>query len=76
MNNSKQKTERFKRVASKRVAKVLTAIKGLSKCANTGNYEYSQDEVAKMTKAIRDEFKIMESLFKTNLKNDSDNFTF
>lgn len=76
MDNSKVKKERFKRVASRRVDKLLQGIRSLSKCSNINNYEYSEDDVQKMIKAIKEELKTMETLYKKNLKNNIDSFNF
>ncbi|WP_276977589.1 hypothetical protein [Flavobacterium filum] len=76
MDNSKLKKDRFKRVASKRVDKLLQGIRSLSKCSNINNYEYSEDDVQKMIKAIKEELKTMETLYKKNLKNNIDSFNF
>ena len=76
MDNSKLKKERFKRVASKRVDKLLQGIRSLSKCSNINNYEYSEDDFQKMIKAIKEELKTMETLYKKNLKNNIDSFNF
>lgn len=76
MDNSKLKKDRFKRVASKRVDKLLQGIRSLSKCSNINNYEYSEDDVQKMIKAIKQELKSMETLYKKNLKNNIDSFNF
>lgn len=76
MENSKLKKDRFKRVASKRVDKLLLGLRSLSKCSNINNYEYSEDDVQKMIKAIKDELKTMEILYKKNLKSNIDNFKF
>lgn len=76
MNNSELKKDRFKRVASKRVENILSSIRSLSKCSNTNNYEYAEEDVNKMIRAIKDELKTMETLYKKNLKNDVDSFNF
>lgn len=76
MDNLNQKKDRFKRVASRRVENILNDIKSLSNCSNPNNYEYSQDDVNKMLKAIKEEFKIMETLFKKNLKDNNSTFNF
>ena len=44
MDNSKLKKDRFKRVASKRVDKLLHGIRSLAKCSNINNYEYTEDD--------------------------------
>ncbi|QBA64228.1 hypothetical protein [Muriicola soli] len=76
MDNSKHKKDRFKRVASRRVENILNDIQSLSKCSNKNNYEYTEADVNKMLKAIRDEIKILETLFKKNLKDDISTFNF
>lgn len=76
MDNSKLKKDRFKRVASKRVDNLLSGVRSLSNCSNTNNYEYTEDDVQKMIKAIKDELKIMETLYKKNLSKNTDTFNF
>lgn len=76
MYNSKQKKDRFKRVASRRVENILKDLQSLSKCSNKNNYEYTEADVNKMLKAIKDEIKVLETLFKKNLKDDNSTFNF
>ncbi|MCD4792246.1 MAG: hypothetical protein K8R54_03365 [Bacteroidales bacterium] len=76
MNNSNLKKERFKRVASRRVDNIIKDIRSLSKCSNLNNYEYSDEDINKMLKAIKDEIKIMETLYKKNLTNNEKGFNF
>lgn len=76
MDNSKQKKERFKRVASRRVENILNDIQSLSKCSNKNNYEYTEVDINKMLKAIKEEIRLMETLFKKNLKDNNSTFNF
>lgn len=76
MSNIELKRDRFKRVASRKVDNILKNIRSLSKCSNTNNYEYNEEDVSKMIKAIRDEIKTMETLYKKNLSNNSKTFNF
>ncbi len=76
MKNSNQKRDRFKRVASRRVDNILNGIRSLSNCSNTNNYEYNEDDINKMLKAMRDEIRIMETNFKKNLSKNKENFNF
>ncbi|PCJ22511.1 MAG: hypothetical protein COA97_13360 [Flavobacteriales bacterium] len=76
MDNIKLKKDRFKRVASKRVDNLLSGIRSLSNCSNTNNYEYTEEDVQKMIKAIKDELKTMETLYKKNLSKNTDTFNF
>ncbi len=76
MDNSKLKKERFKRVASKRVDNLLAGIRSLSNCSNTNNYEYTEEDVQKMIRAIKDELRTMETLYRKNLNKNIDTFNF
>ena len=76
MDNSEQKKDRFKRVASRRVDSILKGIGSLSKCSNTNNYEYNEEDLNKMLKAIREELKTMETIYKKNLTKNTDTFNF
>lgn len=76
MDNNSIKSDRFKRVASKRVDKVLVTLRSLTKCANLNNYQYSQEDVEKMLKAIKNEIKVLEIEYKKNLNKNSEKFNF
>lgn len=58
-----EKRERFERVASNRVQKVIDFLGLIGNCANRNNYEYTEadvehmfSEMSKAMKAARDEF--------------------
>ena len=76
MDNSELKKDRFKRVASRRVDNILKGIRSLSKCSNTNNYEYNEEDLNKMLRAIREELKTMETIYKKNLSKNTDTFNF
>lgn len=76
MDNSKAKKDRFKRVASRRVENILKGIRSLSKCSNINNYEYQEEDLNKMVKAIKEELRLMETQYKKNLKNNTESFNF
>ena len=44
--------QRFKRIAGARTNKILDMLKLLGNCSNTGNYEYSENDVKKIFNAI------------------------
>ena len=52
------KRERFEKVASKRVQRVLDTLELIQNCSNRNNYEYDQNDVDRMfseiTKAVKD----------------------
>lgn len=76
MNKYTPNSERFKRVAGKRVENIIVSIRSLSNCSNTNNYTYSEDDVNKMLKAIKEEIRIMEALYKKNLTKKNKKFNF
>ena len=62
--------QRFKRIAGARTNKILDMLKLLSNCANTGNYEYADDDVKKIFNAIESEVKVSKAKFiKSTKKN-------
>lgn len=68
--------ERFERVASKRVERVIKDIKMLGNCSNINNYEYSNIDIDKMLKAIREEIKLLDSTFRSGIKDLDEGFKF
>ncbi|MCE3226988.1 MAG: hypothetical protein K0S32_1539 [Bacteroidetes bacterium] len=69
--------ERFETVAARRVQKIIDFLDSLSNCANTANYEYSQEDVKKMFKVIREQLSTTEAAFDKQLsKSGKNNFKF
>lgn len=62
--------QRFKRIAGARTNKILDMLKLLGNCSNTGNYEYSENDVKKIFNAIEAEVKASKAKFiKSTKKN-------
>lgn len=57
------KRERFIRIAERRVNIALDALDRLAKCANTGNYEYSDEDISIIFKAIDSKTKEVKAAF-------------
>ena len=55
--------EKFKRIASNRVRKILKYLDLLENCSNTYTYEYNSDEVNKIFKEINTKVKQAKSSF-------------
>lgn len=55
--------ERFEKIASKRVQKILDDMNVLANCSNRNNYEYTEADVKKMIGAIRGQLKQLEMAF-------------
>lgn len=57
------KEERFKRVAEKRVQRVLDSIRSLSQCSNKRMYEWHEGQLRKIWAAIDKELKDCKASF-------------
>lgn len=75
-SNQSLKRDRFKNVAGKRVQKVLDTIDSLAKCANKNNYEYDEEDVSKIMRALKDKVKILEMAYTSNTKSTKNTFKF
>lgn len=62
-NMSDIKKERFKKIAEKRVNKLIEDFRLLGNCANKGNYEYTEQDVKKIISAINKEFEKLKDRF-------------
>lgn len=60
---SKDKRERFKRLATYRTNQVINKLKVLSNCANTSAYDYTEEEVNKIFSVIDKKVKDAKSKF-------------
>ena len=76
MAKSTAKRDRFKNVAGRRVQKVLDDLESLSKCANKSTYEYSDEEVRKMLKAINEKVNLLKAAFTASSKSGKQTFEF
>ncbi len=74
--NQNLKRDRFTNVAGKRVQKVLDNLDSLSKCANRNNYEFNEEDVAKMIRAIKEKVRLLESAYTSNTKTTKNTFQF
>lgn len=63
MSEDLEKRERFERLAEKRTNAVIKKLDVLENCANRNRYEYSQDEVDRIFKAIRKKLNQTKSEF-------------
>ena len=70
------KRQRFKKVAGKRVQKILDDFDSLSKCSNRSNYEYDKADVVKMLNVIKEKLKILEAVYSNNIDSNRNKFQF
>lgn len=61
---SETRKMRFKRMATKRTNKVLEQLRILGNLSNKSYYDYGEDEVNKMFRAIDEQWRTVKSRFK------------
>ena len=69
------KHERFKRVASKRMQNVLKEMSRLENCSNTNTYNFTTNDVNKMTKTLSEKIQEIRISYKKGLS-DNNEFKF
>lgn len=62
-----KKRERFEKVASKRVQKVIDTLALIGNCANTNNYEYDAKDAELMFREINKALKEAKTLYDKEL---------
>lgn len=73
MNKKSIRRERFENVAARRVQRIVDFLESLSNCSNKANYEYTDEDVKKMFKAIREATSRSESAFDKRLSKEGKN---
>jgi hypothetical protein len=74
---SSKRRERFEKVASNRVQKILDYLNLLGNCSNKNNYEYTEKDVDLMFREINKTLKESRILFDKELKkSNKGGFTF
>lgn len=70
MSKSETKGEAFRRLATKRTNAVIDKIRVLGHCANPWLYEYSEEDVKKIFRAIDAELKAVKTKFRNSSKSE------
>ncbi len=76
MPKKSTKQERFKNVGGRRVQKVLDDLDSLSKCANKNTYDYTEQDIRKMMRAINEKVLLLKASFTSNTKSTKQTFEF
>lgn len=63
------KRERFEKIAPKRVEKILHTLSLLSNCANPYSYEYTDEDIEKIFKAITKKVNDTRAVFNSKMSN-------
>ena len=58
--------EKFVNLANKRVPKALKSLDLVGNLANTSNYSYTDEQISKISKALKDKFNDVCNKFKAN----------
>lgn len=64
MSTRTEESKRFKRLASSRTNEVLDKLRILGNCADRRTYDYTDEDVDKIFKAIDEQVKIVKAKFK------------
>jgi hypothetical protein len=61
-------SDKFRILANKRVPKALKALDLVGNLSNRSNYSYTDEEVAKIIRVLKDKIKELESMFASRSK--------
>jgi len=70
MANKESKQERFRRLATQRTNAVLHKLQILGHCANPQLYDYSEEDVRKIFRAIDSEVKTIKAKFSNSSRSE------
>tara|TARA_B100000131_G_C17788054_1_gene480131 strand:+ start:138 stop:371 length:234 start_codon:yes stop_codon:yes gene_type:complete len=73
MSESRRRAN-FVRLAQNRTTRAIQAIRVIGNLSNKGNYEYTQDDVKKIKRALEQEIRLMENRFSTSGSEDVPEF--
>lgn len=62
------KRDKFKELAEKRVNNAIKVIQLIGNLSNMNNYEYTEEDVSKIFKTLKDEIQTAEARFKISNK--------
>ena len=68
MARAESKSDAFRRLATKRTNAVIEKIRILGHCANPWQYEYSEEDVRKIFRAIDSELRAVKAKFRDSTK--------
>ena len=70
MARVESKKDTFRRLATKRTNAVIERIRILGHCANPWQYEYSEEDIRKIFRAIDSELRAVKAKFRNSTKSD------
>ena len=69
-SSEETRSERFRRVATRRTNDILNRLRVLGNCSNKSSYAYTEDEVNKIFSALEKELRTTKSMFGNRKKRD------
>jgi len=70
VTRSESKNELFRRLATRRTNAVIERLRILGHCANPWQYEYSENDIKKIFRAIDAELRTVKAKFRNSNKSD------
>lgn len=70
MPRSESKSAAFRRLATRRTNAIIDRLRVLGHCANPQLYEYSQDDVKKIFRAIESELRTVKAKFRNSTRSE------
>jgi len=71
-NSEETRSERFRRVATRRTNNILRQIQVLGNCSNKSSYSYTEEDIKKIFSVIEGELRSVKAMFSNRKKR---NFT-
>ncbi len=68
-NSQETRSERFRRVATRRTNNILRQIQVLGNCSNKSSYSYTEEDIRKIFSVIEGELRATKSKFTNRKKN-------
>lgn len=65
---AENRRDKFKRLASKRTTNVLNQLRLLGNLSSKANYEYDEDDINKIFRAIDDQIRIIKAKFQSKVR--------
>jgi len=65
-NKKEDRSQRFKRIASKRTDAILRYLYLLGNCSNKSTYSYTEEDTRKIFSAIDEQLRVTKSKFKND----------
>ena len=76
LKNRENKTDRFRRLAERRVTEIISKLRLVGNLSDKKNYDFTDDQVKQLFDALETELRICKLRFKSADGNSASRFTF